>query len=437
MAVFDKGEIQHNIKRISSQPFMPQFSDFIKGLEGNMGIGVISDYETQPQYISSHLGRYAIVHVGRLNNLEQLVKEAHKKNKHLTISSGEINPTEVVASLIDEGKDFVDGIEIMQDSIEGSSSIMLLTRDGIYLARDKYGRTPIITGRREGATAATLETSALLNLDFEIDKCLGPGEIGRMTEQGYEQLKEPGNILQICSFLYIYFGFPASCYEGINVEATRYKLGEILGSRDSEDGLELDFVAGIPDSGIGSGLGYAVGRGLPFKRPFVKYPTHQRSFMPTDQDVRDMIAKLKLIPIRELIKGKKIGFIEDSIVRGTQLNKKIKEVFGHGAEEVHMRSSCPPLIHACNFLNFSRSKSEMDLAAMRAIREVEGRDDVDITPYVNEDSDEHEKMVDVIGRGLGLDSLRYQRMDDMVSAIGLPKKNLCLGCWRDCGSCEL
>jgi amidophosphoribosyltransferase len=437
MAVFDRGNIQHDIKRISLHPFRPQFSDFIQGLEGSMGIGVISDDEPQPLQINSHLGDYAIVHVGKLSNLEQLVEKLREENKHFTMGSGEINPTEVIAILINQGRNFLDGIEIMQDSIEGSSSLMLLTKEGIYLARDKYGRTPITTGRREGATAATMESCAFPNLGFEIDSYLGPGEIGIINEQGYDRLKKPEDVLQICSFFYIYFGFPASLYEGINTETTRYKLGEILGSRDNDGDLELDFVAGIPDSGIGSGLGYAAARGLPFKRPFVKYtPTQQRSFMPQEQEVREMVAKYKLIPIRELIEGQRIGSTEDSIVRGTQLQKKIREFFEYGAREVHMRPSCPPLTYTCNFLNFSRSRSVFDLAARKAMRKVEGTDDFDVEPYLDEDSERHERMVDSIRGDLGLTSLRYQRMNDMVSAIGLPKGKLCLGCWRECSSCK-
>lgn len=448
LAFCDDEEIMYDIKSISLHPFRPQLSNFKEkvekkqGLKVRMGIGVISDYEPQPKYINSRLGDYAIVHVGKINNLEQLIGEAHKKDKHFSeISGGKVNPTEVVASLINQGRDFVDGIEIMQNSIKGSSSLMLLTKDGIYVARDKYGRTPIVTAKRaDGATAATSETCAFPNLGFGTKEYnyLGPGEIGIITEQGYKQIKKPGDISQVCTFLWIYYGFPASYYEGINAEITRNKLGEILAKKDKGTGLKLDFVSGIPDSGIGSAIGYMNESGLPYKRPYVKYGlTWPRSFMPQEQEDRNLVAKMKLIPIIDLIKGYKILFTEDSIVRGTQLQKKIHELFhDYGAEEVHMRPSCSPLMYTCQNLNFSRSKSLFELAARKAMRGVEGREGFDIAPYLDENSKKHEKMVDFIRGDLGLTSLKYPKFNDMVSAIGLPKEKLCSGCWKECSSCK-
>lgn len=430
MAVFDGKEIQHDIKKISLYPFRPQLSNFKENVNGNMAIGIISDYEPQPLIINSHLGEYAIVHVGKVNNLELLVQKAHKKKIHFSESSEKINPTELVAALINQGKDFVDGIEIMQNSIEGSSSVMLLTKEGIYLARDKYGRTPIITGKKDGATAATLETCAFPNTGFKIDQYLGPGEVGIITSEGYEQLKKPGDILQICAFLFIYYGHPPSNYEKINVQITRNKCGAIHAKGDKEDKkLKIDYVAGIPDSGTPHAIGYANESRLPYNTPYIKYFTWQKSFMPTEQEDRDLVADMKLIPIEELIRGFRILFNEDSIVRGTQLKKKIRELYDYGAEEVHMRPACPPLTEICNYLNFSISRSVFDLAARRAIRKIEGKEDYDIFEYLDEKSEKYEKMVDVIRMDLGLKTLKYQKLNDMVSAIDLEKEKLCTTCW--------
>jgi amidophosphoribosyltransferase len=369
------------------------------------------------------------------------------------MSSGKINPTEVVAILIGKGKDYLEGIELMQNSIEGSSSIMLLTKDGVYLARDKFGRTPIVTGKKNGAIAATSETCAFRNRGFKIDQYLGPGEIGIITPNGYEQIKKSNETLQVCSFLWIYYGFPASNYEEINSEITRNKFGAFLARNDRQEiesgKLNLDFVAGIPDSGIGSGLGYSNESKFPYLRPYVKYtPTWQRSFMPQEQEDRDLVAEMKLILIPEIVDGKNILYTDDSIVRGTQLAKKIRELKDNGARDIHMRPSCPPLTHGCAYLNFSMSKNIFDLAAVRSIRDIEeikrgdverwnsfkGQGGLDI--YLDENSEKYERMVDGIRRGLGLTTLKYPRLNDMVSAIGLPKEKLCLGCWRECESCN-
>lgn len=335
IAYFDGGEVQSDVKSILLHPFRPQLSDFIKDVKTNMAIGVISDYEPQPLDIKSRLGNYAVVHVGKVNNLKELVEDAYRRGVHFSAEKVDRkpNPTEVIASLINQGKDYVDGIEIMQNSIQGSSSVMLLTPEGIVVARDKVGTTPIVVKKENGATAATLETCAFPNIGFGLKgyNYLGSGEIGIITKEGYKKLKEPGDILQICDFLYIYYGNPASCYEGINAEITRYNFGRLLAEDDKEDLeekiLKVDFVTGIPDSGTASGLGYSHASGLPFKRPYIKANTWQRSFMPQEQETRDLFAKMKLIPVIELIYSMSILSTEDSIVRGTQLKKKIKELF--------------------------------------------------------------------------------------------------------------
>jgi amidophosphoribosyltransferase len=343
------------------------------------------------------------------------------------MSSGEINPTELAATLINEEMSFEDGIEHLQNSIEGSCSLLILTDKGIYAARDKYGRTPVVMGKKEGSVAVTLETCSFPNLGFEVDKYLGPGEIIFMTPEGYEQRKAPESKLQICGFLWVYYGYPASSYQGINVEWVRNRCGAALARRNP---IEIDFVAGIPDSGVGHGLGYAAESGIPFRRPFVKYtPTWARSFMPQNQAVRDLVARMKLVPIRELIQDKRFLFCEDSIVRGTQLQDTIKRLYDCGAREVHMRPACPPLVYGCKFLNFSVSRSEMDLAARRAIREVEGESVRDLSEYTHPESEKYRSMEEKIRKRLNLTTLKYQLLDDLVDAIGLPKDKLCTFCW--------
>jgi amidophosphoribosyltransferase len=417
------------IHDITNAQFRSKFEDDLPRLNGSKGIGVISDYEDQPLIIGSHHGTYAIVTVGKLDNLDDLVASAiDRPGAHLSEMGGnEPNPTEVVASLIDHGDDFVSGLCHAQDVIKGSCSILLLTDEGIYAARDRLGRTPVALGKRDGAFAVTLETCALANLGFEVDRYLGPGEIVRVTEDGVEQLQPPGDAMQICAFLWVYYGYPASNYEHINVETVRYRCGAQLAARDD---VEIDLVAGIPDSGVGHAIGYASAAGVPYQRPFVKYtPTWPRSFMPQDQRVRDLVARMKLIPIREIMEGKRLLFCEDSIVRGTQLKDVIARIFKNGAEEVHMRPACPPLIFSCKFLNFSRSRSELDLAGRWAIAELEDGDPCNLDEYADPDSDCHHQMVEVIRKRLGLTSLRYQRLDDLIAAIGLPKERVCTYCW--------
>lgn len=417
------------IHNIENAQFRSKFELDIQKMSGNKGIGVISDYDDQPLLIRSHLGKYAVVTVGLVKNRDELAKKAFNQRKiHFSeMGEGEINPTELVSTLINQEKTFEDGIQNVQEAIEGSCSLLLLTEEGVYAARDKLGRTPMVIGKKQESTAVTMETCAFPNLDFETLKYLGPGEVVLITEEGIEQKKPPGERLQICGFLWVYYGYPASSYEGINVETVRNRCGAILAKKDM---VKVDFVAGIPDSGIGHGLGYASEAGIPFKRPFVKYtPTWPRSFMPQDQWVRDLVAKMKLIPIRDIIEGKRLLFCEDSIVRGTQLKDTIQRLYDFGAQEVHMRPACPPLTSGCKFLNFSQSRSELDLAARKAINKLEDTDDKNLEEYSNADSEKYKAMVEKIREGLKLTTLRYQRLEDLVQAIGLPKERLCTYCW--------
>lgn len=417
------------IHNITNTQFRSKFEDDLAHLRGKLGIGVISDYEDQPLIIGSHMGRYALATVGRIANLDELAAEAFRgRTTHFSEMGGSsINPTELVATLINQQDSFTAGIQYAQDTIKGSCSLLLLTEDAVYAARDRLGRTPVVIGRKPGAYAATLETCALPNLDYDVERYLGPGEIVRLRPDGVETLRAPGKEMQVCAFLWVYYGFPASCYEGINVESVRNRCGAALARADD---IEVDLVAGIPDSGTGHAIGYANQSGAPYGRPFAKYtPTWPRSFMPQEQRVRDLVARMKLIPIREVIQGKRVLFCEDSIVRGTQLGETVRRLFEHGALEVHMRPACPPLLHGCKFLNFSQSRSELDLAARQAIKQLEGEDDRHLDDYADPDSKRHAAMVERVRQHLGLTSLRYQRLDDLVEAVGLPKHRLCTYCW--------
>lgn len=429
LAVWQAGGFTRFIHDITNTQFRSKFDADLPRMRGNLGIGVISDYEDQPLLIGSHLGNYAIVTVGLVRNLKQLAEKACRTRRiHFSeMGGGEINPTELVAMLINQEPTFEAGLARAQAVIEGSCSILLLTEKGIYAARDRLGRTPIILGEKDGASAVTMETSAFPNLDFEIKRFLGPGEIVRLTAAGVERLKPASKRMQICAFLWVYYGYPSSDYEGINVEAARNRCGAALARRDR---LKLDCVAGIPDSGTAHAIGYANAARVPFRRPFVKYtPTWPRSFMPQDQAIRDLVARMKLIPVRALIDGQRMLFCEDSIVRGTQLKDIVQRLYDYGAKEVHMRPACPPLVFGCKFLNFSRSRSELDLAARTAIKELEGADDRHLAEYANPCSAKHCAMVGRICQRLKLSSLKYQRLDDLVQAIGLPKEKLCTFCW--------
>ncbi len=417
------------IHNIENAQFRSKFELEIATMFGNKGIGVISDTDDQPLLIRAHLGNYAIVTVGVIQNIEELVNKAFKEKKtHFRdMSGGEINPTELIATLINQESTFVDGIKSAQNAIKGSCSLLLLTEEGVYAARDKWGRTPVVIGEKKGSTCVSLETCAFPNLDYKIKHYLGPGEIVLLKQDGVEQKKPPEDKMQICAFLWVYYGYPASSYEGINVEDVRNRCGAKLAKRDS---IEIDFVAGIPDSGTGHGIGYAGESGLPFKRPFVKYtPTWPRSFMPQDQNIRNLVAKMKLIPVQEFIEGKRLLFCEDSIVRGTQLQDTIKRLYDAGAKEVHMRPACPPLVYACKFLNFSRSRSELDLAARTAIFDLVGADVGELSEYAQAGSEKYNAMVENIRKRLNLTTLQYQRLEDLVEAIGLPKEKLCTYCW--------
>jgi len=428
LAVKNSGGFQRFIKNITTSQFRSKFEKDIKKMHGNKGIGVISDFEDQPLIINSRLGVFAISTVGKINNLEQIAEEALKNGNHFSEMHGsEINPTEMIATIVGQGQTFAEGIQKAQNMIDGSCTMILLTGKGIYAARDKLGRTPLILGEKPGAYAVTMETSAFPNLGYEISKYMGPGEVIFINENGFEQKIPPGNRLQICAFLWVYYGYPASNYEGINVEVVRYKCGSYLARNDD---VEIDLVAGVPDSGTAHGLGYANEVKVPYSRPYVKYtPTWPRSFMPQDQSIRDLVAIMKLIPIKELIKDKRLLFCEDSIVRGTQLRRTIQRLFDSGAKEVHMRPACPPLVYGCKFLNFSRSRSELDLAGRWAIKELIGRDIGDPFEYTDPTSDNYKAMVEVIRKRLGLTTLQYQKLEDLVNAIGLPKEKLCTYCW--------
>ncbi len=429
MVVRGADGFKRNIHDITNSPFRTKFEEDLPKHRGNLGLGVISDYEDQPLLIAAHHAHYAIVTVGRIENLDELAAEILKgRTAHFSEMKGnEINPTEVVATFINREDNLVDGLTRAQDRIKGSCSVMLLTAEGIYAARDRLGRTPLAIGCKPDSWAVTLETCALPNLGYRVERVLGPGEIVKVTPEGVEQLVPPGDKMQICSFLWVYYGYPASSYEGVNTEVARNRCGMALARRDD---VQVDVVAGIPDSGIGHAIGYASQAGVPYRRPFVKYtPTWPRSFMPQEQRVRDLVAKMKLIPVQDLITGQRLLFCEDSIVRGTQLRDIITRLFDYGAKEIHMRPACPPLVHGCKFLNFSRSRSELDLAARKAIQDLEGDANVALSEYANPDTERYQRMVERIREHLGLTSLRYQRLDDMIEAIGLPREKLCTYCW--------
>ncbi len=428
MAVKNRLGYSRSIHNIENNYFRSKFEPDLTKFDGNLGVGVISDTDPQPLIVGSHLGTFAIVTVGKIHNMEKLEKRALENRLHFSEKTGgETCPTELVAMLICEEDSFPKGLEKAQRIVKGSLSILLLTENGIYAARDKLGRTPVVIGKKEQGYAAASESCAFSNLGYETDKFLGPGEIVFMTPEGCEQVKKPGDKMQVCAFLWIYYGYPASEYEGINVEYARNCCGEALADNDD---VQIDFVSGIPDSGIGHALGYANRKGVPYARAFVKYtPTWPRSFMPHQQILRDLVAKMKLIPVRKLIEGKKILFCEDSIVRGTQLKGNVQILFDVGAREIHMRPACPTLLYPCEFLNFSTSRSTLDLAGRKAIDRLEGGRDADIAEYAATGTEKNLRMIDEIRKQLKLTSLKYQRIEDMVKAIGIPKERLCTHCW--------
>jgi amidophosphoribosyltransferase len=427
MAVLGE-DFTRQIHNISQTQFKSKFYEDFKRMKGNKGIGVISAFDEQPIYLNSRFGPFCIVTNGFLENTKELMEELLNKGISFSeVTRGAVNMTELIAKLISQGKDLIDGIERMFDVIDGSCSLLLLNKDGIYAARDRYGYSPLVVGKREDGWAVASETSAFPNIGFQTMKYLAPGEIILINEEGIVQRKPGGNISQICAFLWIYAGFPASNYEGINVEVVRERCGKFLASRDKD--IKVDVVSGVPDSGTTHALGYAMQSGKPYRRPLVKYTLgYGRSYTPPSQETRDLIARMKLIPIKEIIEGNRIVVCEDSIVRGTQLkNFTIKKFWDSGAREVHIRVACPPLMFPCRFNLSTRSVHE--LAARRAIRSLEGRDLEEVTKYINHNSKEYKKMVEWIAKDLEVTTLRYQTVDDMVKAIGLPKEKLCLYCW--------
>lgn len=431
MAVYSKEKgYDRAIHNIENSPFRTKFDKDLNKMEGNLGIGCISDYEPQPLIVRSHHGTYAITTVGRINNVDALVKLLFQKGHghFLEMSGGDINATELVASIINQKGNLVEGIQYAQEVIEGSMTILVMTPLGIYAARDKMGRTPVSVGRKENAYCVSFESFAYLNLGYHEEKELGPGEIVVITPEGVKTLVKPGEDMKICMFLWIYYGYPSSSYEGISAEKMRYRCGALLAERDN---VEADTVAGVPDSGIAHAIGYSTKSGIPYSRPFIKYtPTWARSFMPTIQTQRNLIAKMKIIPVKELIEDKRLLLIDDSIVRGTQLRETTEFLYESGAKEVHIRPACPPLMFGCKYLNFSRSSSEMDLIARRVIRELEGEDrEIDLKHYVDPDSEQYQAMVKRIGEKLNFTSLHYARLDDMIKAVGLSEDKLCTYCW--------
>jgi amidophosphoribosyltransferase len=427
-------DFNRHIRDVSQSQFKSKFYDDYKGMKGNKGIGVISASEEQPIYLRSKFGPFCIATNGRIENTEELVEKLLEKGISFSEVSGKtVNATELIAKLIGQGTDLVNGIEKMFDVIKGSCSLLLLNKDGIYAARDRFGYSPLAIGKRKNAWAVTSETCAFTNNNFEIIKYIEPGEIILINEEGMVRKKRPAeeNINQICAFLWIYTGFPASSYDGINVEIVRERCGRYLAKHDKD--IDVDLVTGVPDSGVAHGLGYAMESGKPFRRPLVKYtPGYGRSYTPPSQQIRDHIAKMKLIAIKEVIEGNSIVVCEDSIVRGTQLkNFTIKKLWNYGAKQIHMRPACPPLMFPCRFNLSTRSPKE--LAARKAIKELEGRDVDDVSEYIDHNSEKYKKMVECIAKDLDVTTLRYQTVDDMIKAIGRPKNELCLYCWT--GEC--
>ena len=432
MAVYGENGFQRAIHNIENTPFRTKFDHDLDELEGTLGIGCISDMDPQPLLIRSHLGTYALTTVGVIRNPEELIKEAYK-NGHvhfMSMSGGKINDTELVASLIDQKDSLVDGLLYAQERIQGSMSMLLLTPEGIYASRDRYGRTPITIGQKDGAFCASFENFAYLNLGYHHYSELGPGEIDFLTAEGVEVIAPPCGTTKICTFLWVYYGYPASSYEGLNVEKMRYNCGDMLARRD--DAIVADSVAGLPDSGTPHAIGYANRSKLPLARPFVKYThTWPRSFMPQNQSRRDLIAHMKLIPIDDMIRGKKLVLIDDSLVRGTQIRGITDFLYHNGAKEVHIRLACPPLLYGCPYLNFSRSSSSLELIARRKIAELEGENNEErVSAYTDPDSVEYETMVESIRRELKFDSLKYHRLDDMLASTGLPACKFCTHCWN-------
>lgn len=421
-----------SIHSIENTPFRTKFTDESQSMYGNYGIGCISDYEAQPMLLCSHHGAFAITTVGRINNTDEIVNEILKDHVHFfQMRNGEINQTELVAAIINQKDNFIEGIQYAQEIIDGSMSMLILTEKGIYAVRDKFGRTPVAIGKKDTGFCATFESFAYLNLGYTDYKELAPGEVVVMNEDGVKTLVTPGSDMKICTFLWVYYGYPSSSYEGLSVEQMRYNCGKCLAERDN---IKPDSVACVPDSGMAHAIGYSNTAHIPFARPFVKYtPTWPRSFTPTHQSKRNLIAKMKLIPIHDLIKDKRLLLIDDSIVRGTQLRETTEFLYQSGAKEVHIRTGCPPIMYKCKYINFSRSTSEMELISRRTINELEGREVTDretLEEYTDPNSEKYRKMVDRVGEKLHFTTLDYLRLDDMLDSVGIDKSKLCTYCWN-------
>ncbi len=430
MAVYGKDGFSKAIHNIEKSPFRTKFEKDLGQLKGNYGIGCISDFEAQPILVRSHHGTFAITTVSKINNAAEIVNDILKTRAHFfEMSNGDINPTELVAAIINQKDNFVEGIRYALEVVDGSLSMLILTPKGIYAARDKLGRTPVVLGKKDGAHCACFESFSYLNLEYKDLRELGPGEVVVFDEHQVRTLVAPGDKMKICTFLWVYYGYPSASYEGVSVEQMRYNCGKLLARRDN---AEVDVVAGVPDSGTAHAVGYANESGIPFSRPFIKYtPTWPRSFMPTVQDERNLIAHMKLIPVHDLIQGKRLLLIDDSIVRGTQLRETTEFLYDAGASEVHIRPACPPLLFGCKYLNFSRSASEMELIGRVVIEELEGgpvsREVLE--EYANPDSEKYQNMLDRICQKLNFTSLRYHRLDDMLESVGIDKDKLCTYCW--------
>ena len=431
MAVFGEDGFSRTIHNIESTPFRTKFEKELRDLRGRYGVGVISDYEAQPILMRSHHGTFAVVTVGKINNASDIVAEIISTGAHFfEMGNGEINATELVGAMINQKENFIDGIQYALERIDGSLSLLILTERGIYAARDRLGRTPVVLGKRADSRCACFESYSFQNLEYEPDRELGPGEIVVFDETRCTTLVKPGSKRKVCTFLWVYYGYPVAIYEGVNVEEMRYRCGHSLARRDS---VEADSVAGVPDSGTAHAMGYANESGIPFSRPFVKYtPTWPRSFMPTIQERRNLIAHMKLLPVHDLIRGKRLLLIDDSIVRGTQLRETTEFLYASGAKDVHIRPACPPLLFGCKYLNFSRSNSEMELIARVVIRELEGGEvsrEV-LEEYADPNSEKYERMVEGIRQKLNFTSLRFNRLDDMLDAVGIDPDDLCTYCWN-------
>ncbi|MEE0773169.1 MAG: amidophosphoribosyltransferase [Anaerovoracaceae bacterium] len=451
MCVLQEDGFNRSIHNIENSPFRSKFEKDIEEMQGNMGIGAISDSDPQPLTVRSRQGEYAITTVGRINNKDEIVNELLKDrpSQFMSMSGGGINNTELVAAIVSTGRDIVDGIRRAQDKIDGSVTMLVLTKEGLYAARDKYGRTPLIIGKKDGAYCAASESFAFINVGYKYSRELGPAEIAFLTPDGEETVGEPQEGMRICSFLWTYFGYTTSIYEGKNVELMRNRNGGILAQKDED--LDVDYVAGVPDSGTAHALGYANQSRVPYARPLIKYtPTWPRSFMPQNQKARNLIAKMKLVPVFQIIKDKKFVLIDDSIVRGTQLSETVSYLIENGAKDIHVRSACPPIMYGCKFLNFSRSVSDMELITRRCIRELEGMDqpgDAAANPagfdsemqsdisaevlaeYADPKTERHKNMVELIRKKLNFDSLKFQELDDTIEAIGIDRCKLCTYCW--------